>query len=122
MSEIRLLNRSKYTENEQDKRMKIYILSEDVNNYRTCILKENSFSKEILKELGKCKKLKYDHMLEVDFESRRNEPIGDIVSCPGVNSLIVNKKIVSIINSLRISCQNYPIKNDKKKIYSLSIT
>ena len=72
--------------------MKIYRLDKDVDNFRSCFIKETSLEKQELHSFNKGEAFSLGkNKIEFFFDKERDYPIGNVFNCWDTNVFLVDK-------------------------------
>lgn len=73
--------------------MKIYKLNINVDNYRSCFIRQTSLTKKELRNFCSAKPMNISfNSIMIDFDTERDFPIGDVTYCWDFKGIIISKK------------------------------
>ena len=84
--------------------MKIYELDIDVDNFRTCFIKETSLGKKELRSLNKGVPVSLgDNTINFVFDKECNNPIGNVYLCWDMRAFLVDKVFYDLFSKIEDS-------------------
>lgn len=109
--------------------MKIYLLDKDVDNYRSCFIKNTSLDKKQLRSFNKGETITInDSAIEFYFDQERDYPIGNVFHCWDMNGFLIDEyfyKLFSKMNNSNIQFikfqKNFYLFNNLNVISGLDI-
>lgn len=87
--------------NKKGKNMKIYLLEKDVDNFRSCFIKETSLDKKELRAFNKGERLSIDdNSISFYFDTERDYPIGNVFHCWDMKGFLVDEAFYDVFSKM----------------------